>query len=117
MGIDPSLRIITNRFIYLNLNNLMINNEGNNNLNNLNIMESHKGFLDNIYLGLIKKIKFFIQNNRIIRDIGYEMFENEFQNYQKDFSDTIENLISNPFLLVPYNLEDIVEGKIIYFSY
>ena len=59
-----------------------------------------------------REIKFFIQNNRLIRDIGYEIFENEWNNYQKDFSIDIENLISHPFLLIPYNLEDIVEGKI-----
>jgi hypothetical protein len=92
----------------LNINTLTINNN-NNTLTYID--EKQKNILNDIYLNLIKRIKFFIQNNRLIRDIGYEIFEKEWNNYQRDFSLTIENLISKPFLLMPYNLEDIIEGN------
>ena len=49
--------------------------------------------------------------NKQIKENGYEFFESEWLNYKKDFNLTINSLISQPFLLVPFNLEDTISGK------
>ena len=77
----------------------------------MQILETHKKSLNSIYINLINKIKIYIHGNRLIRDLGYEIFENEGKKNQRDFNEIIENLIANPYLLIPYNLEDIVEGE------
>jgi len=45
-------------------------------------------------------------NKKIIRDFGYEIFEEEYYLYKSDISPTLKKLVSTPYLLVPYNLED-----------
>jgi hypothetical protein len=70
----------------------------------------HKQFLDEIFLNLLKRIKFHIINNKLIRETGFELFENEWRNFKSDFSIVVESLISKPYLIIPFNLEDIIEG-------
>lgn len=94
---------------------LLIKNEDSNyryNFGKLNVIEAHhKQYLDEIFLNLLKRIKFYIINNKIIRETGFELFENEWKNYKTDFSNIIEALISKPYLIIPFNLEDIIEGN------
>ena len=49
--------------------------------------------------------------NKYIKENGYELFEMEWSNYKKDFNSTINSIISHPFLLIPFNLEDTISGK------
>lgn len=82
-----------------------------NDLEKVNLLDlNHKIMFDSVYANLLKKIKFYIQSNRVIRDTGFEMFETEWKNYKIDLSAVIESLISKPYLLIPFNLEDIIEG-------
>lgn len=47
-----------------------------------------------------------ILNKKIIRDTGYEIFDDEWYCYTSDLTVTLKKLIEMPFLLVPFNLED-----------
>lgn len=49
-----------------------------------------------------------IINKKVIRDLGYELFEQEWNNYKQDITSTVQKIISTPYLLVPFNLEDTV---------
>jgi hypothetical protein len=71
---------------------------------------NHKIYLDMIFLNILKRIKYLINNNKLIRETGFELFQNEWRNFKSDFSIVIESLISKPYLLIPFNLEDIIEG-------
>ena len=53
--------------------------------------------------------------NKFIRENGYELFELEWINYRKDFESTINLVIADPFLLVPFNLEDTISGNILFY--
>ena len=109
-----SFRTITNRFLYLNLKNLLIRNEDFDKkykIEKINTIDfHHQQFLDEIFLNLLKRIKLHIINNKLIRETGFELFENEWRNLKSDFSIIVESLISKPYLIIPFNLEDIIEG-------
>lgn len=47
-----------------------------------------------------------ILNKKIIRDFGYEVFEEEYYLYKSDMSPTLRKLVSTAYLLVPFNLEE-----------
>jgi hypothetical protein len=51
-----------------------------------------------------------IINNKYIRDNGFELFENEWKNYKQNLDSVIDEMISKTFLLIPFNLEDMIEG-------
>lgn len=72
---------------------------------------SHLDLLNKIYYSFLSNIKLLILNNKYIREAGYELFEIEWNNYRKDIDIGINEIISHPFLLIPLNLEDVVEGK------
>jgi len=115
LGVEPTFRTITNRFIYINLKTLIINDiefkkTALEKTNQIDI--NHKIQLDTIFLNILKRIKYFISNNKLIRETGFELFENEWRNFKSCFNTIIESLISKPYLLIPFNLEDIIEGKI-----
>ena len=70
--------------------------------------------INKIYYSYLSNIKLIILNNKYIRETGFELFELEWRNYKYEITLTVEDLISKPFLLIPFNLEDIIEG--IYFK-
>jgi hypothetical protein len=91
-------------------------------LSELNYIDkNHLDIINKIYYTFLSNIKLIIINNKYIRETGFEHFENEWKNYKVDISVVIEDLVSKPFLLIPFNLEDTIEGKIIkcynYISY
>ena len=47
-----------------------------------------------------------ILNKKIIRDVGYELFDEEWNNYISDLNRVLKSIIDTPYLLVPFNLED-----------
>ena len=106
--VEPAFRTITNRIIIENLDSLILKKS------KLNFVErNHLDIINKIYYSYLSNIKLMILNNKHIRSTGFELFENEWKNYNKDLTDEIEALISKPFLLIPFNLEDIIEGKLI----
>ncbi len=105
--VEPSFRTITNRIILENISSLIIKEEG------LSFVE--RGQLDiinKIYYSYLSNIKLIILNNKYIRETGFELFENEWKVYKSEIFGTIEDLVSKPFLLIPFNLEDVVEGRV-----
>jgi len=52
-----------------------------------------------------------IINNKYVREKGFELFEDEWSNYISDINSSINKLISKPYLILPFNIEDIIEGK------
>lgn len=84
----------------------------------LNYVErNHLDIVNKIYYTYLSNIKLTILNNKFIRETGYEMFESEWKNYRKDLLITVNDVISKPFLIIPFNLEDVIEGKICNFIY
>lgn len=74
------------------------------------IDKNHLTCFNKIYYNYVSGIKLNIMNNKHIRENGYELLELEWVNYKKDFTYTINEIISQPFLLIPYNLEDTISG-------
>jgi hypothetical protein len=104
--VEPSFRTITNRIILENISSLIIKDEG------LSFVErSQLDIINKIYYSYLSNIKLIILNNKYIRETGFELFENEWKVYKSDIFNVIEDLVSRPFLLIPFNLEDVVEGK------
>ena len=104
MLIEPSFRTITNRLILLNLENLIKCDYN-------NLIDNHCDILNKIYYTYISNIKMIIINNKYVREKGFELFENEWTNYISDIDIVIKRLISKPFLILPFNIEDVLEGK------
>jgi hypothetical protein len=104
--VEPPFRTITNRIILENLSNLIIKKT------NLNFIDrNHQDVINKIYYSYLSNIKLIILNNKFIRETGFEKFESEWRNYKQPMSAIVEELISKPYLLIPFNLEDIIEGK------
>jgi hypothetical protein len=103
--VEPPFRTITNRIILENLSNLIIKKS------NMNfIIQNHQDIINKIYYSYLSNIKLIILNNKFIRETGFELFEAEWRNYKTPLTVIVEELISKPFLLIPFNLEDIIEG-------
>jgi hypothetical protein len=49
-----------------------------------------------------------MSDNKYIKENGYEIFETVWKNYHIPVS--IDDLISRPFLLFPFNMDDTIEG-------
>ena len=62
-------------------------------------------------LNLLKQL---ITDNRYIKENGYEIFETEWKNYKQPINRIVEDLVSRPFLLFPYNIDDNSIQGIIY---
>jgi hypothetical protein len=104
--VEPSFRTITNRIILENISSLIIKDEG------LSFVErSQLDIINKIYYSYLSNIKLIILNNKYIRETGFELFENEWKVYKGDIFEVVEDLVSRPFLLIPFNLEDVVEGR------
>lgn len=102
--VEPPFRTITNRLIIENLSSLLVKDDG------YSIVErSQMDMLNKIYYSYLSNIKLIILNNKYIRETGFELFEMEWKNYKIDIQQTVEDLVSKPFLLIPFNLEDIIE--------
>src|SRR5690606_26993786 len=105
--VEPSFRTITNRLILENIKSLIIKDEG------VSFVDrNHLDIINKIYYTFLSNIKLIIINNKYIRETGFEHFEAEWRNYKTDISVVVEDLVSKPFLLIPFNLEDTIEGKI-----
>ncbi len=50
-----------------------------------------------------------ILNKKVIKELGYELFENEWSIFKLDFSPLVKQLIESPYVLVPFNLEDSIQ--------
>lgn len=101
--IDQPFRTITNRILLENLFKLIVrkNNTDHTYINTINKVLHH----------LLKNIKLLMCDNKFIKENAYEIFENEWKNYTQQISQTIESLVSKPFLLFPFNMDDSIEGK------
>jgi hypothetical protein len=53
-----------------------------------------------------------MNENKFIKENGYEIFETEWKNYLIPISQSIDDLISRPFLLFPFNMDDTIEGNL-----
>lgn len=104
--VEPSFRTITTRIILENLIALIVKTDS------LNYVErNHLDIINKIYYTYLSNIKLIILNNKYIRVTGYELFETEWRNYRQEISLIIDDLIAKPFLVIPFNLEDIIEGN------
>jgi hypothetical protein len=104
--VEPPFRTITNRIILENLSTLIIKKSS------INFIDrNHQDIINKIYYSYLSNIKLIIINNKFIRETGFELFESEWKNYKQPLTVVIEELISKPYLLIPFNLEDIIEGK------
>ena len=82
------------------------------NLSGNNFEKADTDFLLKIFKNYIMLIKKNLISNMNLKDNGYEIFEEELRNYSKNpIGVIIDNIISRPFLLIPFNLEDVVEGN------
>jgi hypothetical protein len=109
--VEPSFRTITNRLVLENIKSLVIKTT------RISYLErSHLDIINKIYYTYLSNIKLIILNNKYIRETGFEVFEQEWKHYATDLKETVDELISKPFLLIPFNLEDTIEGKNNYFS-
>jgi hypothetical protein len=99
--VEPSFRTVTIRIILVNFESLA----------GTKLENTHLDLLNKIYYSFLSNIKLLILNNKYIKEAGYELFEGEWNQFRKDIDSVINNLISRPYLLIPYNLEDVVEGK------
>lgn len=80
--------------------------------NKKNILDiNHTDILNKIYFKYINNIRMIILNNKYIRESGFEYFENEWKIFSGDIETSLNRLIVKHFLIIPYNLEDIIEGK------
>ena len=80
----------------------------------LSIIDSyHLDVMNKIYHNILSSIRLLILNNKYIKDAGFEIYENEWLIYLKDVDSLINTMISQPFLLIPFNLDDIIEGNLI----
>jgi hypothetical protein len=103
--VEPPFRTITNRLILENISALLVKDEG------FSFVErTQLDIINKIYYSYLSNIKLIILNNKYIRETGFELFENEWKDYKLEILQTAEDLISKPFLLIPFNLEDIIEG-------
>jgi len=104
--VEPSFRTITNRLVLENIKSLVIKST------RISYLErSHLDIINKIYYTYLSNIKLIILNNKYIRETGFEVFEQEWKTYASDLKETVDELISKPFLLIPFNLEDTIEGK------
>ncbi len=103
--IDQPFRTITNRILIENINTLIVRKK---NTDNCFINPINK-----IILNLMKNIKQLLNDNKFIKENGYEIFEKEWRNYKQSISLTVEDLISRPFLLFPFNMDDTIDGKML----
>ena len=102
--IEPQFRNITVRLILETILNL----EGN------KIDKSNMDLLINIFKDYILSIKKDLLFSKIIKDEGTFIFKEELKNHSSiPIEAVIESILSRPFLLIPFNLEDDIEGKVI----
>lgn len=104
--IEPPFRAITSRIILDNLASLIVTTNG-----QQLIDQDHLNVINKFYYSYVSSIKTVLQSNKYIKVNGFELFENEWKSYTSDISPVIEGLVSRPFLLIPFNLEDVIEGK------
>ena len=70
---------------------------------------THLDLLNKIYYSFLSNIKLLILNNKYIKEAGYELFEFEWNSFKKEIESISNDLISHPYLIIPFNLEDVVE--------
>jgi hypothetical protein len=105
--VEPSFRTITNRLILEIITSFLIKDNG------FSFVErSQMDIINKIYYSYLSNIKLIILNNKYIRETGFELFENEWRTYRGEISLVVEELISRPYVLIPFNLEDEIEGMI-----
>ncbi len=100
--IDQPFRTITNRILLENIYTFLVRKK---NTDNTYVNNANK-----IILHLLKNIKQLMNDNKYIKENGYEIFETEWKNYRQPITQTSEELISRPFLLFPFNMDDTIEG-------
>jgi hypothetical protein len=66
-----------------------------------------------VFENYFSSIKQSLVSNKTLKDTGYEVFVEELKHYtKKNLNMIINEIISRPYLLIPFNLEDVVEGRI-----
>ena len=79
--------------------------------------DSNCELIDKIFKIYSNSVKNALNSNKIVREYGYEVFEEEWKNFHKNsLRNTINDIISRPYLLIPFNLEDVVEGNLNYYQ-
>ena len=107
LTVEPAFRTITLRLILENLENLILQGP---------IDKNHLNLFNKIYFTYVSGIKLNIMTNKTIKENGYDLLETEWLDYKKDFNSTINSIVSQPYLLIPFNLEVTITGIIwIYF--
>jgi hypothetical protein len=73
---------------------------------NCYINRRHIDVINKLYYSVLSAIKVMTLNKKIIRETGYELFEQEWEEYSKSVDIVIKKLIDSPYILIPFNLED-----------
>jgi len=66
-----------------------------------------------VFENYFSSIKQSLNTNKNVKEAGYEIFTEEWKSYtKKNLKSIIDEMLSRPYLLIPFNLEDVVEGNI-----
>ncbi len=96
--------MLTNRLLLLTLNKILIRTSSFSYIEKYHIEKINK-----LYYLSLSNIKVMLQNSKMIRDKGYELFENQWNLYisNTDICNMTAKLISTHHLLLPFNIEEI----------
>jgi hypothetical protein len=102
--IEPSFRTVTNCLILENVKNLIYKEDI---LNTID--KNHLDIINKTCYSFLSNIKLLIINNKYFHDTAFEHFEHEWNNYKNGIDTITDQLISKPFILIPFNLDDSIE--------
>jgi len=100
LKVDPHFRTITIRLILETIQNLATGRLDSQDIEQLN----------QVFKNYVRNIKRSLSLSKNSKEYGFEIFEEEWKSYcKKNIGIVINDVISRPYLLIPFNLEDIVE--------
>lgn len=70
------------------------------------INRKHIDLLNKLYYSVLSSIKVMILNKKIIKENGYELFEDAWKELNNDFNNIVSNLIDSPYILMPFSIEE-----------
>lgn len=96
--------MLTNKLLLMTLNKILIKTTSFS-----YIEKNHIEKINKLYYLSLSNIKVMLQNNKMIRDKGYELFENQWNLYisSSDICNMTTKLVSTHHLLLPFNIEEI----------
>jgi hypothetical protein len=110
--VEPPFRVITNKILFRNIKSLIVKDKKQSFVDG-----SQLDIINKIYYTYLSNIKLIILNNKYIRETGFELFEEEWKEYVEDISPILDDLISKPFLLIPFNLDDSIDGRNLLYNF